>query len=419
MRRSWMPTLMGLLAAAWISAAPERGPAPAAPAAPAWSELGPSGGDIRGFAVNPVASKKLVAVSRSGQVFGSKNSGASWTRTARPSKELFDVACAPGRPAVLYALGLDAVFRSDDGGRTWQRRPLPSGGGGDEGRLAVHPKLPDTLFVAGRFHSGSSTWMAAFKTVNGGKSWSAAKLAAETRKGLARGVAIDCLNPSTVYVCGGYEDLKKYYIFKSADAGTTWNDVTGTVQGIPRDIAVDPALSSTVFVTTSTGFYQSRDGGRTWQFSGGDGFGRALALSPTRPPVFFTSFSALWVYKSPSGYDWTHLETGFNGDTRRLASAPGTIYLASISGLIKSIDGGVTWRSCQAGIKATRVAAVAPAPSSSNLLYTVAYEQGVSKSLDAGRTWTLLWPVFGCESIPALSVHPQKPSRLIVLLESG
>jgi photosystem II stability/assembly factor-like uncharacterized protein len=421
MKKRWISAMIVLPAVVWmLAAAPEQRPSPEAAAD--WNELGPSGGDIRGIAVNPDNHRKLFAVSKSGQVFKTDNSGTLWTRTACLPDALYDIALSPSRPAVLYTLGADALFRSEDGGGTWTRRPFPSGGHGDEGRLAVHPQMPDTVYAAGQIRSGSSKWMAVFKTSNGGQSWAATKLAATSHDGTAHSVAIDPLRPSTVFVCGNYDDTKKNYIFKSTDSGKTWRDLTGTVKGVPYELMVDPTDSAKVYVTTAGGgggFFQSRDGGKTWQDSGGDGFGRTMGLSPTNPRTLFTSFDANWVYRSFGGGNWVDLKTGFHGDARRFAIAPGGIHLASISGLIKSANGGSTWTSNQEGIKATRIAAVAPAPSSPNLLYTVAYEQGVSKSVDAGRSWQTVWPIFGCESIPNLSVHPKNPNRLLVLLESG
>lgn len=420
MKKRWISAMIVLPAVVWmLAAAPEQRPSPEA--APDWNELGPCGGDIRGIAVNPDNRRKLFAVSNSGQVFKTDNSGTLWTRTACLPDDLYDIAFSPSRPAVLYALGADALFRSEDGGETWTRRPYPSGGHGDEGRLAVHPQMPDTVYAAGQIRSGSLKWMAVFKTTNGGKSWTAAKLAATSHDGASYCVAIDPLQPSTVFVGGGYGDTKKYFIFKSTDSGTTWRDFTGTVKGVPREIIVDPADSAKVYVTTygSLGFFQSRDGGKTWQGGSGEGFGWTMGLSPTNPRTFFTSADVMVVYRSFGGANWVDLRTGFFGISRRIAIAPGGIHLASISGLIKSANGGSTWTSNQEGIKATRIAAVAPAPSSPNLLYTVAYEQGVYKSVDGGRTWKIVWPIYGCESIPGLSVHPKNPNRLLVLLESG
>jgi len=421
MNKSSIFFAIAVSAAGWaLSAGPERRHTPAAAAG--WNELGPSGGDIRGIAVNPDNRRKLFAVSMSGQVFKTENSGTLWTRTACLPDALYDIALSPSRPAVLYALGADALFRSEDGGGTWTRRPYPSGGHGDEGRLAVHPRAPDTVFAAGNIRSGTSKWMAVFKTSNGGKSWAEAKLAATSQDGASYCVAIDPLNPSTVFAGGGYGDTKKNYIFKSTDSGETWRDFTGSVKGVPREIIVDPADSAKVYVTSwggGGGFSQSRDGGKTWQGDSGEGFGRAMGLSPTNPRTFFTSPDSGWVYRSSGGENWIDLKTGFFGISRRLAISAGGIHLASIAGLIKSANNGSTWTWNQEGVKATRVAAVAPAPTSPNLMFTAVYDQGVLKSINAGRTWETLFKIGGCESLPALSVHPKNLKRLLVILESG
>jgi len=52
-------------------------------------------------------------------------------------------------------------------------------------------------------------------------------------------------------------------------------------------------------------------------------------------------------------------------------------------------------------------------------MFTAVYDQGVLKSINAGRTWETLFKIGGCESLPALSVHPKNLKRLLVILESG
>jgi photosystem II stability/assembly factor-like uncharacterized protein len=423
-RSTLIPVALVLAALAWAAGGRAPGPdvdRPARPAAAAtWNELGPDGGDLRGVAFNPRNRKELTVVSLSGLVYKTANAGKTWTRTSILPEDLFDVAYAPSQPSLLYALGATALFRSEDGGKTWTRRAFPAGGRGDEGRLAVHPQAPDSVYAAGAWRAGSARWMTVFRTANGGKSWSAVKLAATSRDGMARGVAVDPGRPSTAFVVGGYDDTKKYYVFKTTDSGATWRDSTGAVQGLPYEIGVDPTDSNKVYAVTTHSFYKSSDGGTTWQDSLNNSFGRVLAIASGAPRILFASWEAHWIYKSlDAGKNWLHLQTDFNGDARRFATAPGDLRLATISGLIKSVNGGATWTTCQDGIRATRIAAVAAAPASRRLLYAVAYDFGFAKSADAGRTWSLLWPIYGCESIPCLSVHPRNSKKLLVVLESG
>src|SRR5947209_3537211 len=71
------------------------------------------------------------------------------------------------RNSVSYG---DGVYRSGDGGKTWKNVGLK--GAFQVGRIVVHPKDPDTVYVGvlGRLY-GPSEERGLFKTTDGGKTW--------------------------------------------------------------------------------------------------------------------------------------------------------------------------------------------------------------------------------------------------------
>src|SRR5437667_11779570 len=79
------------------------------------------------------------------------------------------IAVAPGRPRRVYASvearGNAGVYRSDDGGESWERvnddRRIGGRGPGAMG-IAVAPNNPDVLYVA-----NTSTW----RSIDGGKAF--------------------------------------------------------------------------------------------------------------------------------------------------------------------------------------------------------------------------------------------------------
>src|SRR5712691_12877829 len=87
--------------------------------------------------------------------------------------------------------------------------------------------------------------------------------------------------------------------------------------------------------------------------------------------------------------------TGVSGD-------PNTYYFASASGGVwKSVDGGLTWKSLWDDQPISSIGSIAIAPSDPNVIYVgsgeanvrgnVAAGNGIYKSVDAGKTWTLVW----------------------------
>src|SRR5262245_50142666 len=130
--------------------------------------------------------------SQPGVFYAGVNNGGVWKtddygRTWRsifdeaPTGSVGDVAVAPSNPDVIYVgsgeglhrpdLGVgDGIFKSIDGGRTWQHVGL--GDVQQVGRIVVHPTNPDIAFAAGMGHPyGANDERGVFRTNDGGRSW--------------------------------------------------------------------------------------------------------------------------------------------------------------------------------------------------------------------------------------------------------
>lgn len=76
---------------------------------------------MNGFAVDPTNPKVMYAALRDG-VFKSMDIGERWKPIGRDLKNLAAVAVNPKRPEELYvATTAGVLYRSRDGGKTWQR----------------------------------------------------------------------------------------------------------------------------------------------------------------------------------------------------------------------------------------------------------------------------------------------------------
>ena len=82
----------------------------------------PTSRTVNGFAVNPVDPKVMYVAMRDG-LYKSTDAGESWKPVGKGLKNLAAVTVNPKRPSEVYAATADGViFRSTDGGMTWERQ---------------------------------------------------------------------------------------------------------------------------------------------------------------------------------------------------------------------------------------------------------------------------------------------------------
>ena len=118
-----------------------------------------------------------------GGVWKTTNGGVTWEPIfdKEPIASIGAIAVAPSDPNVIYvgtgeacirgdiSYG-DGVYKSTDAGKTWTNVGLK-----DTlhiGRIAVHPTNPDVVFVAALGHAyGPNTERGVFRSADGGKTW--------------------------------------------------------------------------------------------------------------------------------------------------------------------------------------------------------------------------------------------------------
>ena len=120
-------------------------------------------------------------------------------------------------------------------------------------------------------------------------------------------------------------------------------------------VATDPRRPDVVFSSDALGFFRSDDAGAHWIHVGSTQLGQALVIDPTNSQVMYSG------------------------------------------GIVKSVDGGVTWESADDGVTCV-TASIAVAPSAPNVLYSTGYNPaqsagqcaGTFRSDDFGAHWRSL-----------------------------
>jgi len=146
---------------------------------------------------------------------------------------------APGQPDRLYQQNHCGMYRSDDGGRSWQsiEAGLPSTFGFP---AAAHPRDPATLYllplngdIAGRYVPDAKA--AVWRTRDGGESWQ------DLRSGLPQenvffGVLRQAMATDRLEPAGVYFGTNSGALYASADEGESWRCIA---QHLPMITSVE------------------------------------------------------------------------------------------------------------------------------------------------------------------------------------
>ncbi|MEO1053872.1 MAG: glycosyl hydrolase [Bacteroidota bacterium] len=202
-------------------------------------------------------------------------------------------------------------------------------------------------------------------------------------------VAVSDFDNNVIYVGGGEVTVRGnvshgYGMWKSVDAGTTWQQIgLENSRHIPRvlihpknpDLVYAAVLGDLYKSSTERGVYRSKDGGKSWErvlFANADAGAVELTFDPNNPRILYAS---TWrVRRTPYS-----LESGGEG-----------------SALWKSTDGGDTWTDISGNTGLPKgiwgISGVTVSPVNSNRVWALIENKdgGVYRSDDAGKTWRKL-----------------------------
>jgi photosystem II stability/assembly factor-like uncharacterized protein len=256
-----------------------------------YRSIGPAimGGRIADVEGVPGDANVVYVASASGGLWKTTNGGVTWKPIfeRQGTLSIGDIALAPSNPEVVWvgtgesnvrnsvSFG-DGVYRSTDGGKTWQHMGLK-----DTERIsaiAINPQNPDVVYIGALGHAfGPNEERGVFMTTDGGKTWNKT-LYIDNQHGVAD-LEIDPTNPNILYA-GMWSFERKPWthrsgsekggVYKSIDGGRTWNKLTN---GLPKligriGIRVAPSNPNVVYAIMEAKdgtLYRSDDRGETFK----------------------------------------------------------------------------------------------------------------------------------------------------------
>jgi len=172
----------------------------------------------------------------------------------------------------------DGMYKSTDSGKTWKKIGLSDTS--QISRVRIHPKNPDIVYVAALGHVyGPNAERGVFRSKDGGKTWE--KVIFRSEKAGAIDLILDPSNPRIVYAALWEASRTPYSLisggpgsglFKSTDGGDNWKEISRN-KGLPEGvlgkigITVSPAKADrvwTIIEAENGGVFRSDDGGDTW-----------------------------------------------------------------------------------------------------------------------------------------------------------
>jgi len=356
-----------------------------------WRPVGPQGGDVESLAAVPGGTQVLFIGTSDGHVFRSDDGGEHWLMAGR---------VGPGHDHVVTAIVVDprahdtllasswtlsgnggGVWRSRDGGRTWESAGLE---GHAVRALAAAPSNPD-LLIAGAVDG-------VFRSRDAGSTWE--RISPEGRDDLVNfdSIAIDPRDPDTIYA-GTF-----HLPWKTIDGGRSWTPIhTGMVEDSDvMSLSVDPRDPDHVFASACSGIYSSHNGGLNWvKFKGIPNTSRRTVHLLQDPQNSLTVYAAttqgLWKTTDDGGA-W-HLVTPDTWSILSIVIDPThserVILGTERMGVEISADGGKTYRAANDGFSHRRIADLATDPAHPGwalVVLTNAVEP-VLETRDSGHTW--------------------------------
>ena len=305
-------------------------------------------------------------------------------------------------PYTARELGNPSLYRSSDGGKTWQQVNTTAVGMGYQpeppGYITFDPSNGSILYVVG----GGSIFM----STNGGNSFSL--ISKPNSVAFPGKLSIDPSNDNILLLCS------EYGLFMSSDRGKNWVSLSGVSTNLLFDTAAD---NQNIFATDEgQNPLYSNDSGRNWTTIT-KGYLGVVAVDPYNSsivimwtethttaggPFFFVSNSGGNSFFLPS----INFTAEINPSVDNIAFSNGEIFVPGGTGIFSSTDSGATWSLLENSPR--NASTVVDSPSEQNVIYADNCS-GLYKSTNYGVSWSIVNHNGGFDS---LAVDPLNSSIL-------
>jgi len=345
-------------------------------------------------------------------IYRSLDAGKTWTHVGlSDSRQIGGIVIHPKDPDLVYVAALGhvfgpneerGVFRSRDGGATWEKILYVNENTGAVD-IALNPRNPREMYAAfwqvkrtpwslESGGEGGGLW----KSTDGGDTW--AKLGGGLPSGVVGkiGIAVSPVNPERVWAIVEHEQGG---VYRSDDAGGSWRRLSDDANLRQRawyytHIYADPVDVETVYVL-NVGFHKSIDGGKTFdqRISVPHGDNHDLWIDPQNPLRMVNGNDGGANVSFDGGKSWTRQDNQPTAQFYRVTTDnqfPYRVYGAQQDNSTVSISSSGGWRDDFYDVGGGESGYIAVDPRNSDIVYAGSYggyltrydhETGVSRNI--------------------------------------
>src|SRR6185436_10058378 len=218
-----------------------------------------------------------------GVIAVSTDGAKTWTRRDAGLEDFSvrAIAIDPNDESFVIAGGLTGVYRSGDGGESWEQISDQI----NVESLAIDPRSHDRMFIG--------TWRQGWRSEDGGKNWThiAQGMVLDTDM---FSITFDSRDPDNMWVatCG--------WVYNTKNRGDLWTRYRdGFNNRRIHAVEIDPCEDSTVYAGSVAGLYRSDDDGKSWYVVSDESLViNSIVLHPQRPGRIILAVEGDGVYVS-------------------------------------------------------------------------------------------------------------------------
>ncbi len=424
-----------------------------------WEFVGPVniGGRISDIEIPVDQPQTYYVGAASGGIFKTTDAGANWIPIfdSQEMLSIGDIEISKNDTDIVWvgtgepnagggslAYDGDGVYKSDNGGATWESKGLSEVG--SISKVLLDPNNDDVIFVGAMgplFKNDPNRGV--YRSTDGGTTWEQ-KLFVSDSTGIID-MAIHPSDGNILYAASWERVRRPQYrqyggetsgIYKSTDGGDTWNELTNglpTLASQKGRISIEIAASNpdVLYARYSDaqgsiqGVYRTNDAGATWialnagplQDIGFHWWFQGIVVDPTDENILY-NVDFIVQKSTDGGNSWFDVFLNAHVDQHALAfnaSVPGEVLLGNDGGLYYSSNGGATWTKDYT-LPITQFYRFYVDPSNENKIYGGAQDNSTSRTVTGSSDdWQIIYGGDGFQPL----VDPNNTNVIYAMYQYG